>query len=100
MKRYVKRLKIPLMITGVLCLLFSPVVLYFSVLDELDSIHSLAFESADMDASRTISGQEEKIIGSTSLFDQALKTTRIFFLQVCTVFFNSLPDPKPLVLRC
>jgi len=101
MKALTESFKMPFLATGVLCLLFSPVVLYFSTLDEFDSVHPLAFQNVDIDASCNISEQAERIVGSAPVFDQTLRTSFLFLLQLPTLFFAlSCSDVKPPILRC
>jgi len=101
MNTFTKRFKIFILVTGVLCLLFSSIILYFSVLDELDSIYPLAFESVDVNNLSLLPEQLERIIAPISIFGQALNTSLIASIQVLGFFFHSpSPDSKPLVLRC
>jgi len=101
MRALAKRFRILILVVGVLSLLFSPEVFYFFAMDELDSLHPPAFESADINHSSLLSEQPERISTPISFFVQTLNTSHTASVQVRSSHFCSPSiDPTPMVLRC
>jgi hypothetical protein len=100
MKASKKKANVLLMLSGVLCFFFLPMI-FFPTLCETNANHPLAFENAGTYNCDAVIETYERIIRSIAVWERTLKAGGSFAFQSLNTLFNfSSPISPFLVLRC